>query len=92
MNPNKSITLLSLCFLLLTPGCKDSKTSTESVSTAVTAGPTETSVGVKSRSAFPNQMGSYVFDGLKTKKHAWGEAYSASYKSPEKDKLTVADL
>jgi len=26
---------------------------------------------------------------LKTKKHAWGEAYSASYKSPDKDKLKV---
>ena len=93
MPKHVAITMGLLMFSLASPGCKDSKTSTESVSTAASPSPATASPAAApkadARTAFPNQIGRYAFDGWKTKKHDWGHAYSASYKSPEKDKLKV---
>jgi len=89
MSPNAGIYLGLLLFILSTPGCKESKTSTDPVSTKASTPAAVGAAAQSPRSAFPDKLGRYLFDGLKTKTHDWGHAYSASYKSPEKDKLKV---
>ena len=89
MRSNACIYLGLLVFILSIPGCKESKTSADPVSTAASAPATTKDTAQNPRSAFPDKVGRYVFDGLKTKTHDWGHAYSASYKSPEKDKLKL---
>ena len=88
--PKKTpITIVLLTFVLTLPGCSDSKTAGDPVSTTAQSATTEKSKGPNARASFPNQLGDYAFDGLKTKSHDWGQAYSASYKSASKDKLKV---